>query len=619
MLRLALRLCPPRLRRPAGPALIGLAAVWGCQAEAPPEPAPPPAEIAELEEAGGASGLDPWPHGAMIAAADSRAVDAGLEILRQGGHAVDAAIAVHAVLGLVEPQSSGLGGGAFLLVHERATGETLVYDGRERAPAAIGPDLFLEDGEPLGFLAAWQSGLSVGVPGQVALYKAAHDGHGRTAWQDLFTAAIDLAEAGFEVSPRLAGFLANERLRGALRLDDEGAAQAYFYPGGEPLGEGVLRDNRPYGEALREIALAGPSAFYTGPRAERIVAAVTSDAAPGGLAVSDLEAFTVKTPAPLCADHREGGAFRICSAPPPSSGGVAQNAIFGIYQRRLAGVEAPDEAARLLAWVEAQRLAYADRDHYVADPDFVPVPAEDLIDPAYLDARAETPAVPSGPAGPGDPGTVLARGPLIDMWGRDTTAETPGTTHISVVDFEGNVAAMTATVEAPFGNGVMVDGFLLNNQLTDFARAPELNGRPVANAAAARKRPRSSMSPTIVFDGDGALVMVTGSPGGNSIVAYVSKTLVGVLDWGLSAQEAVDLPNVIARGERVGVEASLEQGARWAEILRAEGYEVRDASGEMSGLNIIVVGEDGLDGAADPRREGVAIGLAPEFRPPQAD
>lgn len=569
--------------------------------EAPPQAPPAPEPEADM--------TGEWPHGAMIAAADPRAVEAGLEILAEGGHAVDAAIAVHAVLGLVEPQSSGIGGGAFLLVHERESGETFVYDGRETAPAAATEALFVkDDGEVMGFLEAWQSGRSAGVPGQIALYSAAHEAHGTADWARLFQPAIELAETGFEVSPRLAGLLANERLRQATRLDENSVSAAYFYPEGEPLAAGARRDNPAYAQMLREVAEDGPAAFYAGPRAERIVEATTADPFGGAMTLEDLASYEVEQRAPLCGAYRS---MRVCSAPPPSSGGVTQAMILGLYDRLAEPAEdgAPGEAERLTAWVDAQRLAYADRDHYVADADFVPVPAAELVHETYLDIRAGERFAPDAAPQPGDPGAALDQGPIIDLWGRDTTEDAPGTTHLSIIDLEGNVVSMTASVEAPFGNARMVDGFLLNNQLTDFARDPSLGGLPLANAPAGGKRPRSSMSPTIVFDEDGEVAMVTGSPGGNSIIAYVSKTLVGVLDWGLTAQEAIELPNVIARGPTVGVEIGTETGERWADLLREAGYEVREREGENSGLHVIVVREDGLEGGADPRREGVARGL----------
>ena len=574
-------------------AVASLAACGGQQTA--PEP---PGEIE--------SAADAWTHGAMVAAADPRAVQAGLDVIAAGGHAVDAAIAVHAVLGLVEPQSSGIGGGAFMLVYERETGELTVYDGRETAPAAAMEDYFFKDGEVMGFIEAWQSGRAIGVPGQVALYKAAHDAHGQSEWAGLFEPAITLATDGFEVSPRLAEFLTSDRLRAVSRLDDDPAAAAYFYPEGEPVAEGTPLVNADYAETLREIAQVGPSAFYTGPRAERIVAAASAEPMGSLMTLEDLANYQVEVRGALCGSFRT---YRICSAPPPSSGGVTQSAILGLYNRLLPE-GTTDETERLITWVDAMRLAYADRDHYVADPEFVPVPGEDLINPVYLDVRAGQVEEPAAIPQPGDPGEALARGPMIDLWGRDTTEGAPGTTHLSIVDLEGNVVSMTATVEAPFGTSRLVDGFLLNNQLTDFAREAVKNDLPLANAPAGGKRPRSSMSPTIVFDATDDVFMVTGSPGGNSIVAYVSKTLVGVLDWGLSAQDSIDLPNVIARGETVGVEVGTETGERWAGLLREAGYNVREREGENSGLHVIIVREDGLEGGADPRREGVARALA---------
>lgn len=551
-----------------------------------------------------------WTHGAMVAAGDLRAVDAGLKVLQDGGNAVDAAIAVHAVLGLVEPQSSGLGGGAFMLYYERTSGEITVFDGRETAPAGATPDMFMRDGAPLGFVEAWQSGRSVGVPGQVALYKAAHDAAGEAEWATLFEPAIDLATTGFQVTPRLARFLANESYRNAYRLDDNPVTAAYFFPGGEPLVAGDLRDNPGYAETLKSIATLGPSAFYTGALAEAIVEAAGEAPLGGTLSMADLANYSVKIRAPLCGLHED---YRICSAPPPSSGGVAQNMIFGLYARLLPTEGEMSEEVFLKAFVDAQRLAYADRDHYVADADVVSVPSEDLINPDYLDARAGDRFAPDAIPTPGDPGEVLGRGSMIGMWGRDATQHAPGTTHISIIDHDGNAVAMTATVESLFGSSRMAGGFLLNNQLTDFSFEPTKEALPVANAVEAGKRPRSSMSPTFVFDKDGDLLMVAGSPGGNSIIAYVAKSLVAVLHWGKTAQEAADLPNIIARGEKVRVEVADENGRRAAEALREMGYDVDARQGENSRLHLIVVREDGLEGGADKRGEGVAKSLDQEI------
>lgn len=566
------------------------------QDQVPDVDAPPP----PVEETKAA-----WTHGGMVAAADPRAVEAGLEVLRNGGHAVDAAIAVHTVLGLVEPQSSGIGGGAFMVVYDRDSGETTVYDGRETAPSAADENLFIEDGEVLGFIDAWQSGKSAGVPGAIALYKSAHDVHGRMEWASNFGSAIALADAGFEVSPRLATVLASDRLRQFVRLDDHPVSAAYFYPEGEPLAEGAIRDNPDYAETLRRVATEGTDAFYTGEIPAAIVATLSEEPRPGSLSVEDIASYEVKVRPPLCGEWR---GYRVCSAPPPSSGGITQNSITGLYDRLLPeGATEPEQFVR--AFVDAQRLAYADRDHYVADADFVQVPSADLINPKYLDVRATEVFEPAAKPTPGDPGAALGGNPMVGMWGQDPTEDAPGTTHLSIVDQDGNAVAMTATVEAAFGNSRMVNGFLLNNELTDFAREPRKANLPVANAPGPGKRPRSSMSPTIIFDQDGGLKMVTGSPGGNSIVAYTAKTIIGVLDWGHTPQEAVALPNIIARGENVGVEVDVPGGQEVADELKAQGYNVQERRGENSGLHVILVTDDGLLGGADPRREGVAVAL----------
>ena len=587
------------------PSLLGMLAAAACQpSQNGAEPvAPTPEDTPEQ-----AAEERAWTKGAMISAADPRAVEAGLQVLQNGGNAIDAAIAVHSVLGLVEPQSSGIGGGGFMLYYDFAADELTVFDGRETAPAAADENLFIENGKVLDYVPAWQSGRSVGVPGAIALYSAAHEAKGQGEWASLFEPAIELASEGFEVSPRLAGFLDNPRLRAATRLDDHEVSAAYFYPEGEPLKAGDVRTNQPYADLLNAVANDGAEAFYKGANAEAIVATVGEAPLAGAMTVEDVEGYEVVTRRALCGDHEE---VRICSAPPPSSGGVTQNMIYGLYNRMIPQDGDLGEEDVLLAWVEAQRLAYADRDHYVGDADFVKVPSEDLIDPAYLDVRATQAGPMDAEPKPGDPGEVLGRGPMIDMWGRDLTEETPGTTHFSIIDQYGNAVSMTATVESAFGNSRMVNGYLLNNQLTDFSRQPRINGKLVANAPDSGKRPRSSMSPTIVFDDAGDLLMVTGSPGGNSIVAYVSKTLLGVLEWQMSAQEAVDLPNVIARGTTVGVETSVSKGQQWADTISAMGFKVEERSGENSGLNIIVVREQGLEGGADRRREGEARGFRP--------
>jgi gamma-glutamyltranspeptidase / glutathione hydrolase len=546
---------------------------------------------------------------AMAAAADRRAVEAALEVMKAGGSAVDAAIAAHAVLGLVEPQSSGLGGGGYMVVYDRQTGTTTVFDGRETAPATATKDLFVKDGKLLDFGSSIWSGRSVGTPGTIALYKAAHDAHGKRPWASNFNAAIKLADEGFVVSPRLARSLESPRFRNGQLARDAGAGP-YFYPNGQPLAAGDLRPNPAYAATLRRVASEGPAAFYSGPIAENIVAAVRGGTNPGELALSDLANYKVKVAPALCGPFRT---YRICSAPPSSSGGVAMNQIMGLYDAIAAQTPAPTDETKLRDFVLANQLGYADRDHYVADPDAVPVPAADLIDPRYVASRARSGFKPGDAPKPGDPGAVLRNQPVIDMWGRETNDAQAGTTHMSFVDFEGDAVAFTATIESGFGSSRWTDGFLLNNELTDFSRPSEVNGKPVANAPGPNKRPRSSMSPTLVFDDAGDLFMITGSPGGNSIVGYVAKTLVAVLDWGRSAQEAVSLPNVIARGQTVRVETSdptagaNATGKAWAKTLTDFGFKVQEVTGEVSGLHVIVARADRYEGGADPRREGVAV------------
>jgi gamma-glutamyltranspeptidase/glutathione hydrolase len=545
---------------------------------------------------------------AMISAADQRAVEAGLDAMRAGGSAVDAAIAAHAVLGLVEPQSSGIGGGGYMVVYDRKSNTTTVFDGRETAPAAATADYFTVNGQNLGFVQAILSGKSVGTPGAIALYKAAHDKYGKRPWGANFDAAIRLADEGFIVSPRLAGSLGPRFQSGPLGTSPEAAA--YFFPNGKALAVGDRRTNPGYAATLRAVAKDGPTAFYSGKIAADIVAAVQTGDIKGDLSLKDLADYRALEKPALCGRF---DVYRICSAPPSSSGGVAMNQIMSLYQAIVSKSDDFDDSTLLRDFVLAQQLGYADRDHYVADAAQVTVPVEDLLNPAYIKARAESGFDPGEAPLPGDPGAVLHGKPIVDMWGRDTNAAQAGTTHLSFVDFEGNAVSFTATIEGPFGSQRFTNGFLLNNELTDFTRPGVVNGKPVANAPGPGKRPRSSMSPTIVFDEAGDLFMVTGSPGGNSIVGYVSKTLVAVLDWGKTAQEASALPNVVARGQTVRIETSDAKagpnaiGKQWAEMLKAQGFKVQEVSGEVSGLNLIVARKDHLEGGADPRREGVAL------------
>ena len=540
----------------------------------------------------------PWPHGWMATVANPDATAAAAEMLSQGGHAVDAAIAAHAVLGLVEPESSGLGGGGFMLVFDAKAQDLAFLDGREQAPAGARIDMFMENEAPMNYVQAWQSGRAVGVPGAVALYKLAHDRYGKLPWGTVFGPAIRLAEEGFTVTAKMAGTL--ERLAPFARIDENPGAAEYFFPGGKPLTAGATVRNPAYAETLRRVASEGPSAFYTGSIAEAIVASVQAAPLGGTLTLEDMANYEAIPRPVVCGPWRT---LSICTATPPSSGAM-QIMIPNLYDHRV--TEGATQAQRIRAFVEAQRLAYADRDHYFGDPDRVAVPLDGLLNPAYLEHRAQTLGDPAEAATHGDPVAVLG-GEALGALGPDTTLELAGTTHFSIVDAEGNAVSSTMTVEGPFGSSRWASGFVLNNEMTDFARVYAPEAPEPANAVRPGARPRSSMSPTMVFDEAGALLMVTGSPGGNSIPAYTAKTILGIQDWGLSVQEAVNFPNIIARGDAVRVETGMAPGAELAVALEAEGFNVQAREGENSGLHVIVVTEAGLEGAADPRREGNVV------------
>ena len=559
----------------------------------------------------------------MVAAANPLAAQAGADILAAGGSAVDAAVAVQAVLGLVEPQSSGLGGGAFLVLHDPKTDETWTYDGRETAPAAATPELFLDDdGNRLRYFDGIASGRSTGVPGAMAMLGEAHADYGRLDWSVTLDPAVQLATDGFAVSPRMAGLV---KRMGAFVLPRDDNARDYFFVDGDPerpLPEGYVRDNPAYADTLRALQ-ADPRALLSGPIAQAIIDKTREAPLPGSLTLADMAAYQpVKKPA-LCSTYR---GYRLCGAPPPSSGGVGVQAILGLLE----GYDMTAIGPTVEGWhlfIEASQLAYADRDLYVADPEFVDVPSQAMLAKPYLQSRA---ALIRKDAALGD---YSAGDPTGTRPGDDATAEVPGTSHFTVVDGNGLVVSMTTTVEAPFGSQRMVGGFMLNNQLTDFSFAPvDADGRPVANRVEPGKRQRSSMAPHIVFAPDGSLAFTTGSPGGNAILAYTAKSAVGLIDWGLSPQAAIELPNVIARNGTVRLEArdlpaedtdevqrdgpAKEFGMDGAVIdgLEALGHEVVRSRGEISGLHIIARAPDGtLSGGADPRREGVAIGgVAPE-------
>ena len=542
-----------------------------------------------------------WDKGAMVSAANPHAVDAAVAILEKGGSAVDAAIAAHAVLGLVEPQSSGLGGGGFMLNYDFSSGDLTFIDGRETAPSKATVDMFMKNGNVMGFREAWVSGKAVGSPGAVALYKTAHERSGKVPWSELFLYAINLAENGFKVSPRLAGFV--KALQSFGRLSVNEGSRDYFYPNGIPLKEGDILKNEQYANTLKKISGEGIKAFYEGPIAQSMVESVSKDPNPGSLDLNDLKNYKTVIRPVICGSFRE---LNICTTSPPSSGG-AQIMIAGIYDNLID--KKMKQADKIQAFVDAQRLSYADRDHYFGDPDEVEIPIDALLDPNYLRQRSTEKFDPNAIPTPGDPSKFIGAYETIPSWGKDNTEEASGTTHISIIDFDGNAVSMTATIESVFGSHRWSSGFLLNNEMTDFSRKVPSDGTKMANAVAPNRRPRSSMSPTMIFDKHNNLLMITGSPGGNSIPAYVSKTILGVFDWGLSAQKAVDLPNIVARGQKVKVESS-RKGNKIERQLKKKGYDVTNfGRNEVSGLHLITVLPSKLDGAYDKRREGKVVYL----------
>ncbi len=534
----------------------------------------------------------------MVAAANPLAVDAGYRILRQGGTAADAAIAVQLVLGLTEPQSSGLGGGAFALYHAARTNRLVAYDGRETAPAAATPTRFLAaDGSPLDFGRAAIGGRSVGVPGVVRLMETLHRRHGRLPWPVLFAPAIALAEHGFAVSPRLHGLVAAE-------TGFQPAARAYFLaPDGSPRAVGTLMRNAAYAATLRRLAREGAAAFYAGAIAQDIVDTVRAHPTnPGDLTLADLATYRVVVREPICDTYR---AYRVCGMPLPSSGGLTVLQILKLLEPYPIAAMAPASFWSVHFVSEAGRLAYADRNVYEADPAFY-TPPVGLLDPAYLRARARLISTTSslGTAAPGDPPGTEAR---RVAWGRDQAPELPSTSQIVIVDRYGNALSMTTTIEDAFGSRLMTkSGFLLNNELTDFSFVPVDDGKPVANRVEPGKRPRSAMAPTVVYDRAGRVYMLTGSPGGSAIINYVVKSLVGVIDWDLDPQAAVALPNFGSRNGPTELEAGTAVAAL-AGKLEALGHDVR-IHDETSGLQAIVRAPHGWIGGTDPRREGIVRG-----------
>jgi gamma-glutamyltranspeptidase/glutathione hydrolase len=594
-----------------------VAAISACQQAAlPATPASSAAVAPELPSGWNHKSTQYADHD-MVAAANPLAVDAGVAMLAQGGSAIDAVIAVQMMLTLVEPQSSGIGGGAFLLHYDPAARALAAYDGRETAPAAATPDMFLDaSGRPLEFTRAVDGGLSVGTPGILKLFEVVHARHGKLPWATLFEPAIALAERGFPISPRLHTMIAGT----ADRLCAQKTAAAYFLKAGtcQAKDEGTVLQNPGLAGTLRALASGGARAFYTGPIADAIVRTVrTHPTNPGPLTHADLATYRVKERTPLCGEYR---GYRLCGMPPPSSGSLAVLQTLGILQHFNVATLAPNSADAVHLLSEAYRLAFADRATYAGDPDFAPVPVSGLLDRAYLKARAAAIHMERSM------GAATAGRPpgFVGALGQDRSLSLPSTSHVAIVDRDGRMANMTTTIENGFGSLQMVQGFLLNNQLTDFSLAPaDEEGRPVANRVEPGKRPRSSMAPMVVFGTGGEIEAIVGSPGGSNIIHYVTKTLVGMIDWKLDVQQAIDLPNF---GAQTSSTTTVERGTVLEGLegeLKARGHTVAVAD-INSGLQGIVFngtrangqpgalarapGKGRWAGGADPRREGTARG-----------
>ncbi|WP_299876886.1 gamma-glutamyltransferase [uncultured Cocleimonas sp.] len=532
----------------------------------------------------------------MVSSANPYATEAGLRILEKGGSAIDAAITVQLVLNLVEPESSGIGGGAFSLYWDNENKKLSSYDGREKAPMLATEKLFQEDGKNMNWWEALAGGRAVGVPGVVAMLEKVHKQHGKLPWADLFEDAIKLAEEGFEISPKLGQSILNKTNPALGRYEE---TWRYFFPNGKPLAAGTIKKNPQFAMTLRRIALLGAKGFYKGQIAMDIVTAVNAAVDnPGLMTVADMANYEAVERPPVCADYKE---YKVCGMGPPTSGGMTVIQILKLLEDKDLAQYQPLSVESAHLFAQAGKLAYADRGKYMADADFVNVPVEGLIDEGYLKERAKL-------IGEKDMGKAEAGVPpnADANWKQSKSPEQPSTTHFSIVDKLGNGFSMTSSIEMAFGSTVMVDGFLLNNQLTDFSFSNEKDGNKIANRVQPGKRPRSSMSPFMVFDKDDQLVMLIGSPGGSRIINYVAKTMLGVLEWNMDIQEAISMPHYVNRNGTTDLEqdtdaASLKQG------LEAIGHKVsvRDLN---SGLHGIVRTETGLEGGADPRRVGKALG-----------
>src|SRR3569833_393822 len=534
---------------------------------------------------------------AAVVAANPMAVEAGVEILRKGGSAVDAAVAAQVMLGLVEPQSSGVGGGSFMMYYDAKTRTLSALDGREKAPAGATPDMFLDaHGKPMSYVTDVRTGRSTGVPGAMRMLSQAQAKLGKLPWREVFTPAIRAAENGFKVPQRLANFLSPD-----FAFPPTPEIRALFHrPDGSPLQAGDDFKNPAYGQTLRRIANEGVTALYEGSIAKEIVSKTHEAPFPGTMTLEDLASYRADWTKPLCGPYQ---GYSVCVPPPPSSG-VNLLQFLAILDHTDIAQRGPSDPQSWFLFAQASRLMYADRDRYVADPEFIPVPVEKLLDPEYLAERARLIGDRVGPP--------PAAGQLANVWrGPDATREAQGTSHLVVMDTEGNVVSMTTTVESVFGSGRTVGGFVLNNQLTDFSYRPTDENGPVANAVRGGKRPRSSMSPIIVTDHNGHFVAAFGSPGGSSILDYNTKTAVGVLSWKLSLKQAIELPNLIARGNDIAGETD-RFSPKILAGLRERGIDLGPGHAENSGLHGLLKHPDGtLEGGADSRREGI-VRLVPQ-------
>jgi len=533
----------------------------------------------------------------MVAAANPYASEAGYNILAQGGSAVDAAIAVQLVLTLVEPQSSGIGGGAFILHWDKSRQHLTTFDGRETAPELSTGDMFLNaQGKPIRWIEAVVGGRSVGVPGVLHALKKAHNKYGKLPWATLFEDAIKLADQGFVVSPRLEKLVAMKFNPGIGQLPE---INQYFFPNGEGIKAGQILKNKKLAKVYKSLAQDGITPFYHGWLAKRMVEAVqNAQIAPGRLTMSDMAGYQSKQQPAICGAYQ---AYEVCGMPPPSSGGVAVVQILGQLERYKLSQYTPNSLDAVHLFTQSSKLAFADRNKYIADSDFVNVPSQGLVDDAYIKQRASLISLNKdmGKAQAGLPNSAIARA-------NDQAMELPSTSHISIVDAQGNAISMTTSVEMAFGSALMVEGFILNNQLTDFSLAPKVGDKWVANRVEPFKRPRSSMAPMMVFDQENQLKLVVGSPGGSRIINYVAQTMIGILDWQLNPQESINLPKVTNRN---GV-TTLEKGTSIVDLkqgLEAKGHKVsvRDLN---SGLHAIEIRDGTLIGGADPRREGKVLG-----------